>query len=445
MIEQIQTAAHRPTVLDLFSGAGGIALGFRDAGYRIVGGVDFSKPAMATFERNFPEAKAMVRDLRKPDFSDIAALVGGSVDVIVGGPSCQGFSTSGGLSKASGRNESDPRNRLFLNYIDIVDLLQPSWIVFENVPGLLLYDNGRVALDIVKAFKEIGYRIAPMILLAADFGVPQLRRRLVFVGNRTGSDISFPAATHGDPDLWKNYSLPFAHLSRIGHGNDGRALGHVTFEDACGDLPVVAEGGSVDRAAYANDAATDYQRLMRAKSTEVRQHDAADLSKLDRIAAQTLDQGQNWRDLPADVLPERFSKIRRYDATTLLRRLRADRPTYTVTTKFNEATTGAFIHPTQARTLTLREAARLQAFPDDFVFEGSAAQIRQQIGNAVPALLARCLGEAILPAVMQDAFGLTVPAIRDVLVVDTAAEAADPLKLHGARRKTSDAQLSAFA
>lgn len=445
MIHDGASRSDRPTVLDLFSGAGGIALGFRDAGYRIVGGVDFSKPAMTTFERNFPEAKVMVRDLRKPDFEDIAEMVGGSVDVIVGGPSCQGFSTSGGLSKASGRNESDPRNRLFLNYIDIVDLLKPNWIVFENVPGLLLYDNGRVALDIVKAFKEIGYRIAPMILLAADFGVPQLRRRLVFVGNRTGSDISFPAATHGDPNLWKNYSLPFAHLSRIGHGSTGEVMAHVSFEDACGDLPEVAEGGRVDQAPYGKAPATEYQRLMRAASTEVRQHEAADLSSLDRVAAQTLEQGQNWRDLPAHVLPERFSKIRRYDATTLLRRLRADRPTYTVTTKFNEATTGAFIHPTQARTLTLREAARLQAFPDDFIFEGSAAQIRQQIGNAVPALLARCLGEAILPAVMKDTFDVTIPALRDVLVVDTAAEAADPLKLHGARRKTSDAQLSAFA
>lgn len=445
MITGISAEANRPTVLDLFSGAGGIALGFRQAGYKIVGGVDFSKPAIATFEKNFPEAKALVRDLRKPDFQDIAELVGGSVDVIVGGPSCQGFSTSGGLSKSSGRSESDPRNRLFLNYIDIVDLLQPSWIVFENVPGLLLYENGRVALDIVKAFKEIGYRIAPMILLAADFGVPQLRRRLVFVGNRTGADISFPAATHGDPELWKNYSLPFAHLSRIGHGSGGKVSEHVSFADACGDLPDVAEGGVVDKAPYGSEPTTDYQKLMRADSTEVRQHDAAVLSSLDRIAAQTLEQGQNWRDLPADVLPERFSKIRRYDATTLLRRLRADRPTYTVTTKFNEATTGAFIHPTQARTLSLREAARLQAFPDDFIFEGSSAQIRQQIGNAVPALLARCLGEAILPAVVQDAFGVSIPMVRDVLVVDTNAEGADPIKLHGARRKSSDAPLFAFA
>jgi len=429
----------RPKVLDLFSGAGGIAAGFEDAGYEIVGGVDFSKHAIATFTRNFPNAPGMLRDLRLTDFSDIDAYVDGDVDVIVGGPSCQGFSTSGGLSKSSGRDEADPRNRLFLNYIGIVDLLQPKWIVFENVPGLLLYESGKVALDIVKAFREIGYTIVPMILLAADFGVPQLRRRLVFVGNRTGSEICFPAATHGNPDLWKNFSLPFAHLSRIGHGNQGEVLKHVGFEDACGDLPAIAEGGRIDGDPYPTPARNEFQRMIRKGSDAVRQHEAADLSRLDHIAANTLEQGQNWRNLPADVLPPRFAKIRPYDATTLLKRLRAELPSYTITTKFNEATTGAFIHPTQPRTISLREAARLQSFPDRFVFEGSPAEIRRQIGNAVPPLLARCIAEAIMPAVMKDAFDVSIPHLRDVLTVDGAPEGGDHLKLLGARRKPADA------
>lgn len=432
----------KPTVLDLFAGAGGIAAGFEDAGYRIVGGVDFSKSSTATFTRNFPNAPALLRDLRLTDFSDIEEYVGEDVDVIVGGPSCQGFSTSGGLSRSSGRDEADPRNRLFLNYIGIVDLLQPKWIVFENVPGLLLYDSGRVALDIVRAFREIGYTIVPMILLAADFGAPQLRRRLVFVGNRTGSEICFPAATHGNPELWKNFSLPFAHLSRIGHGRSEKVFEHVSFDDACGDLPPVAEGGRIDGQPYPGPAKTPFQTEMRKGSAGVRQHEAADLSTLDRVAAQTLEQGQNWRDLPKDVLPPRFAKIRPYDATTLLRRLRSDRPSYTVTTKFNEATTGAFIHPTQARTITLREAARLQTFPDRFIFEGSAAEVRRQIGNAVPPLLARCLAEAILPSVTLDAFDRKVPHLRDVITVDAIDE--DILKLHGARRRNDPAPQQAL-
>lgn len=433
-----------PRVLDLFCGAGGLAEGFRQAGYTIMGGVDYSAPAIETFEANIPGAVGVLADLRKPDLDDFERRFAG-VDVIVGGPSCQGFSTSGGLSKSSGRDQTDPRNRLFINYTDIVERLQPSWIVFENVPGLLLYENGRVALQIVQAFREIGYELVPMILLAADYGVPQLRRRLVFVGNRTNANISLPAPTHGDVNLWKGFSLPFAHLSRIGHGREEGLLPHVTFADACSDLPKVAEGQEIDGKAYRAKAKNGYQEAMRDGSDGVRQHAAADLSVLDRVASQILKPGQNWRDLPADVLPDRFKKIRRYDATTLLKRLRDDLPTYTITTKFNEATTGAFIHPKQARTITLREAARLQSFPDRFIFAGSQAQVRQQIGNAVPPLLAKAIAEAIYPAVMKDAFGIEVEAVRDSVVVDHGVSEAEILKLHGARKKPKRQSTEALA
>lgn len=430
-----------PTVLDLFSGAGGISIGFADAGFRVVGGLDNFSPAIATFETGLPGAWGMCRDLRDPNFSDVRERLGTTdIDVIVGGPSCQGFSTSGGLSRASGRDKHDPRNGLFLNYIDLVDVLRPSWLVFENVPGLLLYNQGRVALEIVQAFREIGYSVVPMILLAADFGVPQLRRRLVFVGNRTGADIPFPAATHGNADLWRNYSLPFAHLSRIGHGGGEEVLSHVGFAEACSDLPPVAEGKEIDGVQYSARANSLYQREMRKHSRLVRQHAAADLSTLDRLAAQMLKAGQNWRDLPMDKLPDRFLKIRRYDATTILRRLTNEAPSFTITTKFNEGTTGAFIHPEQARTITLREAARLQSFPDHFVFSGSHAQVRQQIGNAVPPLLARALAEAIYPAVMREVSGIQAAGVRDVVVVENRVGDSDILKLR-APRKVRDIDL----
>ena len=424
----------KPKVLDLFCGAGGLAEGFRSAGFDIVGGIDAWEPAVATFQHNFPEAVGLKADLRTLTAAEVIAEIGEDVDVVVGGPSCQGFSTSGGLSRSSGRDASDPRNRLFLNYVDLVEELQPSWIVFENVPGLLLYDQGRVALEIVSAFREIGYSLVPVILLAADFGVPQLRRRLFFVGNRTGSDLPFPAATHGSATLWADYSLPFAHLSRIGHGRGLDVANHLTFDDACSDLPVVAEGGALDGVAYATVPAGAYQELMRRNSTGVRQHAAADLSTLDRLAAATLKPGQNWRDMPADALPDRFKRIRRYDATTLLKRLRPDAPAYTITTKFNEATTGAFIHPHQPRTLTLREAARLQSFPDTFLFSGSQSQVRQQIGNAVPPLLAQAVGEALRPAVVKDCFAVEVPAVRDAVVVSASLSEGDILRLRAPRR-----------
>ncbi len=424
-----------PRVLDLFAGAGGIALGFADAGYRVIGGIDHFQAALDSFEANIDGARGMMRDLRDPDFTDVRELVGSAgVDVIVGGPSCQGFSTSGGLSRTSGRDQDDPRNHLFLKYLDLVEELRPSWVVFENVPGLLLYNQGRVALEIVRAFREIGYSVVPMILLAADFGVPQLRRRIVFVGNRTNADIPFPAATHGNPELWRNFSLPFAHLSRIGHGSDDEVLGHVSFADACSDLPAVAEGKQIDGVKYPGPAQTPYQEEMRKGSRLVRQHAAADLAAIDRLAAQNLEPGQNWRNLPLDKLPDRFRKIRPYDATTILKRLQNDAPAYTITTKFNEGTTGAFIHPSQARTLTLREAARLQSFPDRFIFSGSQAQVRQQIGNAVPPLLARAIAEAILPSVLRDVRGESCAPVRDVVVVENNVGDADILKLRAPRK-----------
>ncbi|WP_161596978.1 DNA cytosine methyltransferase [Rhizobium glycinendophyticum] len=435
-VKKIDKKQHfKPKVLDLFSGAGGISWGFHSAGFKIIGGLDYFGASIESFEKNMPEAVGMVRDLRKPGFDDVRDVIGTEdIDVIVGGPSCQGFSTSGGLSRTSGRDESDPRNRLFINYLDMVDEFRPSWIVFENVPGLLLYNQGRVAIDIVRAFKEIGYSVAPMILLAADFGVPQLRRRLFFVGNRTGADNCFPAATHGNPELWKNYSLPFAHLSRIGHGANREVAPHVSFADACSDLPPIEEGEELNGAQYLCDPTTPYQALMRTHSQTVEQHAAADLPSLDRLAATVLLEGQNWRNMPANSLPARFSRIRPYDATTLLKRLSSGLPSYTITTKFNEATTGAFIHPTQARTISLREAARLQSFPDHFLFSGTASQIRQQIGNAVPPILAQAIAEAIYPSVVRDVFKENVESTRDSVVVENSLTESDILKLKAPRR-----------
>jgi DNA (cytosine-5)-methyltransferase 1 len=414
--------AYAPKVLDLFCGAGGIAYGFARAGYRVTGGTDIFQAACDTFVHNFEGAAMFTKDIRKLDNEALDAMASAKADVIVGGPSCQGFSTAGGLSKKEGRDPDDSRNRLFMEYLRVVEAVSPSWIVFENVPGLLLYNQGRVAVDICEAFASIGYTIQPMILLAADYGVPQLRRRLIFVGNRTGHPAVFPQPTHGDSKLWASHALPFAHLSRIGGSGEGSVLPHVTFDDACGDLPSLVEGQTLDKVGYGSDARTDYQRLMRDGQDVLRQHTASTLCETDRLAATTLKPGEYWKHIPLERLPERFSRIRPYDATTILRRLDPSRPSYTVTTKFNEASTGAFIHPSQPRTVSIREAARLQSFPDTFFFHGSDAQVRRQIGNAVPPLLAQAVAEAILPYVTKDATGLDIAATRAVMEVATGSE-----------------------
>lgn len=427
-------ARHRPNVLDLFCGAGGLSVGFRDAGYRIVGGVDSSPVALETFHRNVRGAKPIAADLRRLEVSALRDAIGRNVDVLVGGPSCQGFSTSGGLTRGDGRQMHDPRNHLFQHYLRIVEGLRPSWIVFENVPGLLLYHHGEVARTIAGCFNDLGYTIEPMILLAADYGVPQLRRRLFFVGNRTGSAIQFPVPTHGDPDLWANFALPFTFLSRLGHKGARSPKPHVSFSDAVSDLPAIDEGDSVDNVSYRRVRPTAYQQKMRRRSTSVRQHISFELAEFDRLAANMLRPGENWRDIPEHLRPPRFQRIRPYDATTLMRRLVGDRPSYTVTTKFNEASTGAFIHPSQDRTLSIREAARLQSFTDDFVFAGSPKQIREQIGNAVPPLLARAVAEAILPLVVHDLFDVDYPSKRKTLRIEDEGFN-DRIRLHKARRR----------
>jgi DNA (cytosine-5)-methyltransferase 1 len=423
--------------VDLFAGAGGLSLGFSRAGYRVALGVDIMQAAIQTYEYNLQGATALSADIRSLSGGEIKALVGGDVHVLLGGPSCQGFSTSGGLSRFQGRDLYDPRNSLFADYMRLVRELRPAWLLFENVPGMLLYHHGAVARTIISDFRDIGYTVAPIILLAADYGVPQLRRRLLFLGNRTSQPILVPAATHGSATLWQNYALPFAHLSRVGHSATNETAPHITFEEACGDLPRLAEAENIDNVPYPTDPSSDYQRAMRSGSMLLQQHKAFRLSSRDRFAAHLLRPGENWRSIPPDRLPPRFRSIRSYDATTMLKRLQADRPAYTITTKFNEATTGAFIHPTDDRTLSVREAARLQSFPDSFIFHGTDSKIRLQIGNAVPPLLGQALAEAILPLVLHDVADRELEPLRKTVRIDPTP-LADAIGLHGARKHTKD-------
>ena len=228
-----------PTVVDLFAGAGGLSAGFTRAGYDVIGGVEFWTPAAESLLANHPTAYVETDDIRTVDARHFLRRLRCRPNLVLGGPSCQGFSTSGGLSR-NGRKADDERNSLFIEFIRFVDVLQPEWVVMENVPGLLLFNRGLVAKEVIKQFRMVGYHVVPMILLAADFGVPQLRRRLFFVGNRTGSKVPFPIPTHGNPELWKGFSLPFEHLSRIGNKSAGSTVRpHVSFADACSDLPPI--------------------------------------------------------------------------------------------------------------------------------------------------------------------------------------------------------------
>ena len=437
-------------MVDLFSGAGGLSAGFTRAGYRLIGGVEHWEPAAQSLQANHPDAYVETRDIRTVDVEEFRSHLPFRPHLVLGGPSCQGFSTSGGLSRSAGRQIGDERNSLFLDFVRFVDGLQPEWVVMENVPGLLLFNRGVVAKEVIKQFRIVGYHVAPMILLAADFGVPQLRRRVFFVGNRTGAKIPFPVPTNGNPELWKDFALPFEHLSRIGNKSAGAEVDrHVSFEDACGDLPAIPPGGPEDRVVpYAGPATSSYQRVLRGRARKVTHHYAFTPTEFERSAMEYLKPGQNWTALPPELKVGRFAKIRPYDATTLLRRLSLDLPAYTINTKFNDSTTGAYIHPSQNRTLSLREAARLQSFPDAYIFTGSVGDVRKQIGNAVPPLLAERIGRAIRRAVLSDV-GLKADSSdeRPQVLVDAHQDVDALIGLKAPRpvkKKVPDNQLGLF-
>lgn len=369
------TTAKNPRVLDLFCGAGGLSEGFQQAGYDVVAGLDFDPIALESFSHSHPTAQTFCGDIREISSSAFQEL--GEIDVLIGGPSCQGFSTQGK------RIAEDPRNFLFREFMRVAHDLRPTWVVIENVKGLLWYDKGAFRQRIHEALEELGYRVESKLLLAANYGVPQLRERIFFIATRTDAPIVFPVETHGP----------------------GREQPWVTVRDAIGDLPSLGVSGGEESMLYPSPPLSDYQALMRDQSSFLTLHKARSVSAPALSIIRRIPQGQGVRYLPEDELPDRFRKMRtistgklRKDATTLYHRLAWDKPSYTITCYFTNVSAGPFVHPVDDRALSPREAARLQSFSDAYSFSPSA--IPRQIGNAVPPLLAKAVANTIL-AVMR--------------------------------------------
>ncbi len=366
-----------PTVVDLFCGAGGLSHGFELAGFTVGAAVDADPIATATYRLQNPDVPLFTNDVREITGKQLRRAAGGHVDLVIGGPSCQGFSTHGK------RDANDPRNYLFKEFVRLVKELAPSWVVMENVKGLLTYDKGRYRDEIHASFKRIGYRIESRVLKAVDFGVPQFRERLFFIATKTDHPIRFPTPTHCSPEL-----APILGL-----------LPYVTVQDAIGDLPLIGEEGeSTD---YAADPANRFQRYARRNAPRsLALHRARRVSKLAMSIIRHVPQGSGIRAIPPHRLPERFQRMRtistgalRKDCTTLYHRLTWERPSYTITCYFTNVSSGPFVHPTENRALTPREAARLQSFPDRYRFFDK--NVQRQIGNAVPPLLAKAVAAEI--------------------------------------------------
>lgn len=335
------------TVLDLFCGAGGLSLGFKQAGFDLIYAVDNNLTALRTYNTNF-ESHAIELDLsNKLDMPPAT--------VIIGGPPCQGFS-SAGLRKSA-----DHRNSLVSSFAQIIVKLRPPAFVFENVEGFLTAENGARILELLSPLIAAGYRIHLRKVNAANYGVPQHRKRVIAIGG-LGWNPSFPEPTHAA------FGAPGAHLATQ------LAAPTATVQEAIGDLPPATTKPP------GNPQGHHYRSL----------------EGMDLLRAAALKPGQMMRDLPQELQHESYRKRafrrvmdgtpteRRGGAPAGLRRLRPDEPSKAIT----GGARSEFIHPVENRSLTIRECARLQTFPDEFSFYGNVSEQAQLIGNAVPPLFA---------------------------------------------------------
>lgn len=345
--------------IDIFSGAGGLSLGAQWAGINIKHAIEVQDSAARTFKRNHVNTNVIREDITNINPSSLK-VEGEPIFIIMGGPPCQGFS----LSNTRTRNMDNKKNFLFLEFVRFVRELRPSWFVLENVYGITNINQGQTQELIQSYFEDIGYRIHHKVLWASNYGVPQKRNRFFMVGNRLNIDFEFPNPC--------NYE--------------------VSVEEAIGDLPVLNNGDMIDELDYrlSVEEASPYAKQMRKNSKKAYQNYVSLNNELVIERYKYIGQGQNWRAIPDFLMQNYADKGRCHSG--IYKRLVANKPSVVI----SNYRKSMLIHPYQDRGISVREAARLQSFPDDFIFEGPISHIQQQIGNAVPPLLAKAVFEQII-------------------------------------------------
>lgn len=381
------------TAVDLFSGAGGASLGLVQAGFDLRLAAEVDPGYAATHEANLPGAmlRGDLRDVDARDVADRAGVASGHLDLLFAGPPCQGFSAIGP------RVVWDERNNLFREVIRLATALRPHVVVIENVPGLVTLARGAYLRSILAGLTDAGYEAGCAELLAAQYGAPQMRWRLIVVAWRRDLGIApgfgFPAPTHGSTqvgDLLPNVTVP-------PHAYEGL----LTTRAAIGDLPAVEAGGTNN--AYSGRPRDPFQRAARTRldgtlvrAPELHDHDAPAMSPQNLARIRALAPGQDWRDLPRELLPPSMQRALLKDHTRRYRRMTWDGVPRAVITRFRDPKSGEYTHPDQDRTITIREAARIQGFPDWFAFSGTRASRYEQVGNAVPVPLARAIAGEVM-------------------------------------------------
>jgi DNA (cytosine-5)-methyltransferase 1 len=361
--------------------------GFWQAGYDVSFALDSDPDSCETYALNHKDTDVECASISDLDPADIARRAGRQVDVVIGGPSCQGFSTA---RKDRWNDPRSSRNRLWRSMLGVVAELKPRAFLMENVPGMVMWKDSNFGARILREFRRLGYTVQqPQILLAADFGVPQRRRRLFIVGIRGGKAFDWPSPTHLGG--WRRDTLEHWEQKRVELG----LLRHLNVWETISDLPLLEGTSGAPRMEYAGPPSTPIQRQLRGGATVLRQHEAVVLGDAHCQLISHVPQGGTWRDIPPYLLPDRFRGMRRSDSSNLLGRLDPALPAYTITTQFTNVTVGCFAHPFEDRALSVREAARLQTFPDRYRFIGTVSSRAKQIGNAVPPRLAEVFAHAI--------------------------------------------------
>lgn len=346
----------KPKVIDLFAGVGGLSYGFMQAGFDVVLANEIDESIAMSYSKNHPNTKMINEDITKLDIEEIFKSYANSVDVIVGGPPCQGFS-----QKGKRKTIHDERNFLFRYYFKVVEFVKPKYFLIENVPNILTTENGLFKNEIITLFESIGYIVNCAVLKASDYGVPQDRKRAIIIGRLGKNRPSLPKQ--------KNNA--------------------VTVYDAISDLAFLNSGEGNEKQNYKNSPSTNYQKTMRQNTKFLYNHVATKHSKEAIKKLELIPQGKGKEVLPSSMLTKSI-----YSGTWS--RMLYDGQSVTITTRFDTPSSGRFTHPILNRCITVREAARIQSFPDDFIFYGSKSSQMKQVGNAVPPLMGKAIAEEIL-------------------------------------------------
>ena len=352
----------KPRVIDLFAGVGGLSLGFEKKGFDVVLANEYDASIAASYIANHKNTKMIVGDITSLDLEDTFGKLAGTIDVVIGGPPCQGFS-----QKGQRKTIHDERNFLFKYYVSVVELVNPKYFVMENVPNLLTAEGGYFRHEIEELFNKLGYSLEYGVLNASDYGVPQNRRRAVIIGKLNGDAPKLPVPKRNDVTIW----------------------------DAISDLAYLESGEGSEEQEYKYPAESDYEKMLRKDSSKLFNHIATKHSPLalERLALIPPNAGR-------EVLPEEHLTKSIYSGTWT--RMKKDEISVTITTRFDTPSSGKFTHPFLNRAITVREAARIQSFPDNFHFVGNKGSQMKQVGKAVPPLLAAAIAEVIMNDIKEE-------------------------------------------